>query len=76
MLTNIQNIQASILTVGKDVAMLSLYAGANDLGSVMIEENVVSPAGATNRFNPEEMKSIIKEAGFIPGQRNQKYELI
>jgi cyclic dehypoxanthinyl futalosine synthase len=76
MLTNIQNIQASILTVGKDVAMLSLYAGANDLGSIMIEENVVSPAGATNRFNPEEMKSIIKEAGFIPGQRNQKYELI
>jgi len=76
MLTNIRNIQASILTVGKNIAMLSLYAGANDLGSVMIEENVVSAAGATNRFNSGELESIIKEAGFTPGKRNQKYELI
>jgi cyclic dehypoxanthinyl futalosine synthase len=75
-LNNIKNIQASILTVGKEIGMLSLHAGANDLGSIMIEENVVSAAGATNRFNAEEMKSIIKEAGFIPGRRNQKYEFI
>ncbi|MCX6256143.1 MAG: dehypoxanthine futalosine cyclase [Bacteroidia bacterium] len=75
-LNNIKNIQASILTVGKEIGMLSLHSGANDLGSIMIEENVVSAAGATNRFNANEMQSIIKEAGFIPGRRNQKYELI
>jgi len=75
-LNNIKNIQASILTVGKNIGMLSLSAGANDLGSIMIEENVVSAAGATNRYNSSEMQSIIKEAGFIPGRRNQKYEFI
>lgn len=75
-LNNIINLQASILTVGKEIGMLSLHAGANDLGSVMIEENVVSAAGSNNRFNAEEMQSIIKEAGFIPGRRNQKYELV
>jgi len=76
LLNNIRNIQASILTVGKDVGMLSLHAGANDLGSIMIEENVVSAAGANNRFNANEMQSIIKDAGFVPGRRNQKYELL
>ena len=75
-LNNIKNIQASILTVGKEIGMLSLHSGANDLGSIMIEENVVSAAGANNRFNANEMQSIIKEAGFIPGRRNQKYELV
>jgi cyclic dehypoxanthinyl futalosine synthase len=75
-LNNIRNIQASILTVGKEIGMLSLYAGANDLGSIMIEENVVSAAGSKNRYNADEMQSIIKEAGFVPGRRNQKYELI
>jgi cyclic dehypoxanthinyl futalosine synthase len=75
-LNNIKNIQSSILTVGKEIGMLSLHAGANDLGSIMIEENVVSAAGAKNHFNAEEMQSIIKEAGFVPGRRNQKYELI
>jgi cyclic dehypoxanthinyl futalosine synthase len=73
-LNNIRNIQASILTVGKEIGMLSLHSGANDLGSIMIEENVVSAAGSTNRFSAEEMQAIIKEAGFIPGRRNQKYE--
>ena len=76
MLNNIQNIQSSILTVGKEIAMLSLHAGANDFGSIMIEENVVSAAGAANRFNSSEMQSIIKEAGFIPHRRNQKYEKV
>jgi cyclic dehypoxanthinyl futalosine synthase len=75
-LNNIKNIQASILTVGKEMGMLSLHAGANDLGSIMIEENVVSAAGANNRFNATEMQEVIKEAGFIPGRRNQKYELV
>ena len=75
-LNNIRNIQASILTVGKEIGMLSLHSGANDLGSIMIEENVVSAAGASNRFNANEIQSIIKEAGFMPGRRNQKYELV
>ncbi len=74
MLNNIKNIQASILTVGKEIGMLSLHAGANDLGSIMIEENVVSAAGSNNRFNAEDLQSIIKEAGFVPKRRNQKYE--
>jgi cyclic dehypoxanthinyl futalosine synthase len=74
MLNNIPNIQSSILTVGKETAMLSLHAGANDLGSVMIEENVVSAAGSHNRFNAEEIQSVIREAGFVPRRRNQKYE--
>ena len=74
MLNNIKNIQASLLTVGKEVAMLSLHAGANDLGSIMIEENVVSAAGANNRFGVDEIRQIIMEAGFIPVRRNQKYE--
>ena len=73
-LNNIKNLQASILTVGKEIGMLSLHSGANDLGSIMIEENVVSAAGSNNRFNAEEMQSIIREAGFVPGRRNQKYE--
>jgi cyclic dehypoxanthinyl futalosine synthase len=76
LLNNIRNIQASILTVGKEIGMLSLHSGANDLGSIMIEENVVSAAGANNRFTSNEMQAIIKDAGFIPGRRNQKYEFL
>jgi len=76
MLNNIRNIQSSILTVGKETAMLSLHAGANDLGSIMIEENVVSAAGAENRFDSNEMQAIIKESGFLPRKRNQKYETV
>ena len=74
MLNNIRNIQASILTVGRETGMLSLHAGANDLGSIMIEENVVSAAGSNNRFTAGELQSVISEAGFIPVRRNQKYE--
>jgi cyclic dehypoxanthinyl futalosine synthase len=76
MLNNISNIQASILTVGRDTGILSLQSGANDLGSIMIEENVVSAAGASNRFTAEEMQEIIREAGFNPARRNQKYEYL
>jgi cyclic dehypoxanthinyl futalosine synthase len=74
MLNNIKNIQASLLTVGKEIGMLSLHAGANDLGSIMIEENVVSSAGGGIRFNADEIQQTIKQAGFIPVKRNQKYE--
>jgi len=76
MLPNIKNIQASWLTVGKNIAQISLYAGANDLGSIMIEENVVSQAGAKFTITAEEMKKLITDAGFTPKQRNQKYEII
>jgi cyclic dehypoxanthinyl futalosine synthase len=74
MLDNIPNIQSSILTVGKETAMISLHCGANDLGSVMIEENVVSAAGDPFRVNPEAMKQIIRDAGFVPVRRNQRYQ--
>ncbi|MCC7050762.1 MAG: dehypoxanthine futalosine cyclase [Bacteroidia bacterium] len=74
MLPNIQNIQASWLTVGKQIAQLCLYAGANDFGSIMIEENVVSAAGAPHRFTGKGIQEAIIEAGFRPQLRNQQYE--
>ncbi|HPK10073.1 MAG TPA: cyclic dehypoxanthinyl futalosine synthase [Saprospiraceae bacterium] len=74
MLPNIQNIQASWLTVGKQIAQICLHAGANDFGSIMIEENVVSAAGAAFRFTANGIQEAIKEAGFIPKLRNQQYE--
>ena len=74
MLNNITNIQASWLTVGKDTAQLCLHAGANDMGSIMIEENVVSSAGAGHSFNAEGIQKAIIDAGYIPWLRNQKYE--
>lgn len=74
MLTNIKNIQASVLTVGRETGMLSLHAGANDLGSVMIEENVVSSAGSDRLFSADDLREIIADAGFEPQRRNQKYE--
>jgi cyclic dehypoxanthinyl futalosine synthase len=74
MLPNIQNIQASWLTVGKQVAQTCLHAGANDFGSIMIEENVVSAAGAAFRFTADGIQQAIREAGFIPQLRTQQYE--
>jgi cyclic dehypoxanthinyl futalosine synthase len=74
MLPNIKNIQASWLTVGKQTAQICLQAGANDFGSIMIEENVVSAAGAPHRFTYKTMQEAIKEAGFKPQLRNQQYE--
>ena len=72
-LTNIPNIQASWLTVGRDVAQVALYAGANDLGSIMIEENVVASTGLKNVMDSEGMKRTISEAGFEPKLRDQMY---
>ncbi|MEY2902147.1 MAG: hypothetical protein RLY89_1253 [Bacteroidota bacterium] len=74
MLPNVKNIQASWLTVGKQTAQICLRAGANDFGSIMIEENVVSAAGAPHRFTYKTMQEAIKEAGFEPQLRNQQYE--
>ena len=73
MLPNVVNIQASWLTVGKQVAQVCLHAGANDFGSIMIEENVVSAAGARFRFTADGIQKAIREAGFEPRLRNQQY---
>ena len=74
MLPNVVNIQASWLTVGKKVAQVCLHAGANDFGSIMIEENVVSAAGANHRFTADGIQDAIREAGYEPRLRNQQYE--
>jgi len=74
MLPNVINIQASWLTVGKKTAQICLHAGANDFGSIMIEENVVSAAGAAFRFTADGIQNAIREAGFVPQLRNQQYE--
>ncbi|HEV2354284.1 MAG TPA: cyclic dehypoxanthinyl futalosine synthase [Puia sp.] len=74
MLPNILNIQASWLTVGRQTAQICLHAGANDFGSIMLEENVVSAAGAPHRFTARGIQEAIREAGFEPQLRNQQYE--
>ncbi|MAZ30690.1 MAG: dehypoxanthine futalosine cyclase [Flavobacteriales bacterium] len=74
MLPNVVNIQASWLTVGKKVGQICLHSGANDFGSIMIEENVVSAAGAPHRFTSSTIQAAIREAGFVPQLRTQKYE--
>lgn len=74
MLPNVKNIQASWLTVGKQVAQLCLQAGANDFGSIMLEENVVSAAGAPHRFTAQGIQDAIREAGYTPQLRTQQYE--
>ncbi|MDR1681611.1 MAG: CofH family radical SAM protein [Prevotellaceae bacterium] len=75
-LNNIKNIQASWLTVGRDTAQVCLHAGANDMGSIMIEENVLASAGVSYRMDAEGIRQTIREAGFEPWLRNQQYELI
>lgn len=73
MLPNIPNIQASWLTVGKETGQICLHAGANAFGSIMIEENVVSVAGASNSFDKEGIQAAIREAGFRPQLRDQQF---
>ncbi len=75
-LDNIPNIQSSWVTQGPKIGQVALYFGANDMGSLMIEENVVSSAGTVYHLSLEEIRSAIREAGFIPRQRNVFYELI
>ncbi|MFZ4399871.1 MAG: cyclic dehypoxanthinyl futalosine synthase [Bacteroidales bacterium] len=76
MLPNIPNIQASWLTVGKQCAQICLHGGANDFGSIMIEENVVSVAGADHQFDAVGIQRAITEAGFEPQRRNQRFEFV
>lgn len=76
MLDNIPNFQSSWVTMGPEVGKLSLSYGCNDFGSTMLEENVVSAAGATHKVNIELIVRLIREAGKIPAQRNTKYEIL
>ncbi|MET9511221.1 cyclic dehypoxanthinyl futalosine synthase [Streptomyces flavidovirens] len=75
-LDNVAHIQGSWLTVGKEVGQLSLHYGADDLGSIMLEENVVSSAGAKHRSNRMEIIDLIRKAGRVPAQRATTYEHI
>ena len=72
-LENVPNIQSSWVTQGLKVCQVGLRFGGNDVGSIMIEENVVSAAGARNRASEEELRRIIRDAGFIPKQRDTLY---
>ena len=75
-LDNIPNIQGSWLTQGRDVGQVSLHFGANDLGSIMLEENVVRAAGTHNRITEQEMVDLIRRAGRVPKQRNTNYQVV
>ncbi|BCD60666.1 MULTISPECIES: dehypoxanthine futalosine cyclase [unclassified Nitratiruptor] len=75
-LDNFKNIQSSWVTQGSYIGQLALLYGANDLGSTMMEENVVKAAGAQNRMNQEEMIRLIKDVGEIPAKRNTAYEIL
>lgn len=75
-LDNIDNLQVSILTQGPKIAQLALGYGANDFGSVMIEENVVSAAGNKFILSADEFERLIQDAGYTPKRRNTRYELL
>jgi cyclic dehypoxanthinyl futalosine synthase len=75
-LDNIPNIQSSWVTMGPKIGQLALFFGANDMGSVMMEENVVSAAGTTYRLDEAEIRRLIADAGWTPQQRDQYYRPI
>jgi len=72
-LSNFLNVQSSWVTQGLKVCQMGLRFGGNDVGSVMLEENVVRAAGVTNRTTEEELRRIIRDAGFKPTQRDTLY---
>jgi cyclic dehypoxanthinyl futalosine synthase len=76
MLDNVPNLQASWVTQGPKIGQLSLCFGANDFGSLMIEENVVSAAGAHFRLTEAEIARNIQDAGFVPKRRTMQYEIV
>lgn len=76
MLDNFANIQASWVTQGAKIAQVALEFGANDFGSTMIEENVVAAAGVSFRMTKQEIISIIRDAGYIPAQRDTRYNIL
>jgi 2-iminoacetate synthase ThiH len=73
---NVPNMQASWVTMGHKIGQLALRFGANDYGSLMMEENVVSAAGTTYRTTLREMDRVITDAGFTPRRRRQDYSLV
>lgn len=75
-LDNIRNIQSSWVTQGEKIGQIALFFGANDMGSLMLEENVVSSAGTVHHLSLETIRRCIREAGYIPRQRNVFYEYI
>jgi cyclic dehypoxanthinyl futalosine synthase len=75
-LENIENVQSSWVTQGLKMVQLGLRFGGNDVGSVMLEENVVSAAGAHNHATEEDLRRLIRDAGFIPKQRDTLYRVM
>src|SRR5262249_10130192 len=75
-LDNVRNIQSSWVTQGPKIGQLALFFGANDMGRLMIEENVVASAGTVYYLTLEEIKRCIREAGYVPRQRNVFYEYV
>jgi cyclic dehypoxanthinyl futalosine synthase len=75
-LDNVPNIQSSWVTQGPKIGQLGLFFGANDMGSLMLEENVVSSAGTVHHLSLQEIRRAITEAGYTPRQRNVFYDLI
>jgi cyclic dehypoxanthinyl futalosine synthase len=75
-LDNVENVQSSWVTQGPQIGQIALKYGANDFGSVMMEENVVSAAGTTFRLNGAQIESLIRDAGYEPRRRNNWYELL
>ena len=73
---NIPNLQSSWVTMGPKIGQLALFFGANDMGSVMMEENVVSAAGTTYKLESREICRLIRDAGWIPSQRDQYYNIL
>jgi cyclic dehypoxanthinyl futalosine synthase len=75
-LDNIPNIQSSWVTQGLKIGQLALLYGANDMGSLMIEENVVAEAGTVHYLTLDQIRSAIEELGFTPRQRNVRYQYV
>ncbi len=75
-LDNFDNLQASWVTQGPKIAQLSLFFGANDFGSTMIEENVVAAAGVSFRLSEKEIRKLVEGAGFVPRQRRMDYSIV
>jgi len=75
-LANVPNIQSSWVTQDPKIGQVALFFGANDMGSLMIEENVVSSAGTVYHLSLDQIKGAIREAGYIPRQRNVFYEYL
>src|SRR6185503_12161360 len=75
-LDNIYSIGSSWVTMGPHIGQVALHAGASDMGSVMMEENVVSAAGTTYCLNEPTLCRLIRDAGFVPAQRDNEYNLL